>query len=101
MKTTKKHIAYTSRTESFSASHRLHSPQLTDEENKRLFGKCNNKNGHGHNYKVEVIVRGEVDQKTGMVINLTDLKSYMAQAIMDPLDHRHIDLDVPYFKDAA
>eukprot|EP00123_Amoebidium_parasiticum_P009698 comp19652_c0_seq1/m.23251 comp19652_c0_seq1/g.23251 ORF comp19652_c0_seq1/g.23251 comp19652_c0_seq1/m.23251 type:complete len:149 (-) comp19652_c0_seq1:53-499(-) len=94
-------VAYISRVETFSASHRLHSPHLSDEENAALFGKCNNPNGHGHNYKVEVVVRGEVDARTGMVVNITDLKRYMQQAIMDPMDHRNLDLDVPYFKNTV
>ncbi|EGD79842.1 6-pyruvoyl tetrahydrobiopterin synthase, variant [Salpingoeca rosetta] len=91
-------VCYISRVESFSACHRLHSIHLSDEENKRIFGKCNNPNGHGHNYKVEVTLRGSVDPKTGMVINLVDLKQYMKKAIMDTMDHKHLDLDVPYFK---
>ncbi|XP_049745261.1 6-pyruvoyl tetrahydrobiopterin synthase isoform X3 [Elephas maximus indicus] len=70
---------------------------LSDEENLKLFGKCNNPNGHGHNYKVVVTVHGEIDPVTGMVMNLTDLKKYMEEAIMKPLDHKNLDLDVPYF----
>ena len=60
-------IVYVSRTESFSACHRLHCPSFSDKENKKVFGKCNNPNGHGHNYKVEVTLRGPVDPKTGNV----------------------------------
>ncbi|XP_006151068.1 6-pyruvoyl tetrahydrobiopterin synthase isoform X1 [Tupaia chinensis] len=86
-----------SRLVSFSASHRLHCKSLSDEENLKLFGKCNNPNGHGHNYKVVVTVHGEIDPVTGMVMNLTDLKKYMEEAIMKPLDHKNLDLDVPYF----
>lgn len=86
-----------SRTETFSASHRLHSPYLTDEENKELYGKCNNFNGHGHNYKVDVMLKGPVDPATGMVINITEMKKAMNMAIMDILDHKNIDKDVPYF----
>lgn len=89
------------RIEKFSACHRLHSIQLSEEENKEIFGKCNNPNGHGHNYKVEVTLKGQVDPVTGMVINLTDLKEYMKKAIMVPLDHKHLDLDVDYFKDVV
>ncbi len=70
-------VVYVSKTESFSACHRLHCPSLSDAENLAIFGKCNNPNGHGHNYKVEVILKGKVDPTTGMVINLTDLKQYM------------------------
>ncbi|KAK3583546.1 hypothetical protein CHS0354_026131 [Potamilus streckersoni] len=90
-------VVYISRTESFSASHRLHSPQLSDAENQTLYGKCNSPNGHGHNYKVEVVLRGPVDPLTGMVINLVDLKNYMDTAIMSVLDHKNVDKDVPYF----
>ncbi|XP_010828938.1 PREDICTED: 6-pyruvoyl tetrahydrobiopterin synthase [Bison bison bison] len=77
----------------------LVSKSLSNEENLKLFGKCNNPNGHGHNYKVVVTVHGEVDPVTGMVMNLTDLKKYMEEAIMKPLDHKNLDLDVPYFAD--
>nr|XP_045000776.1 6-pyruvoyl tetrahydrobiopterin synthase isoform X1 [Jaculus jaculus] len=77
------------------------SPSLSSEENVKLFGKCNNPNGHGHNYKVVVTVHGEIDPVTGMVMNLTDLKKYMEEAIMEPLDHKNLDLDVPYFADVV
>ncbi|CAJ0636285.1 10395_t:CDS:2 [Entrophospora sp. SA101] len=91
-------IVCLSRIETFSAAHRLNSAELTAEENKELYGKCNNINGHGHNYQVEVVIKGEVDSKTGMLMNLKDLKDYMRIAIMDKLDHKNLDLDVPYFK---
>ncbi|KAL6083903.1 hypothetical protein STEG23_020802 [Scotinomys teguina] len=86
---------------SFSASHGLHSPSLSDEENLKVFRKCNNPNGHGHNYKVVVTVHGEIDPVTGMVMNMTDLKEYMEEVIMKPLDRRNLDLDVPYFADVV
>ncbi|CAH1796418.1 unnamed protein product [Owenia fusiformis] len=91
-------VVYISRSETFSACHRLHSPLLSDEENRNIFGKCNNVNGHGHNYKVEVILKGKVDPVTGMVLNLVDLKQYINKGVMDVLDHKNIDKDVPYFK---
>ncbi|KAL8173555.1 UNVERIFIED_CONTAM: hypothetical protein K2H54_007733 [Gekko kuhli] len=94
-------LARVSRCLCFSASHRLHSKSLSDEENQKLFGKCNNPNGHGHNYKVEVTVQGKIDPATGMVINLADLKDYMQEAIMEPLDHKNLDKDVPYFADVV
>ncbi|KAK7116069.1 6-pyruvoyl tetrahydrobiopterin synthase-like [Littorina saxatilis] len=97
----KRPVVYISRSDCFSACHRLHSPLLSDEDNKLTYGKCNNPNGHGHNYKVEVIVRGPVDPVTGMVINLTDLKLYINEAIMSLLDHKNIDKDVSYFKDVV
>ena len=94
----KNHVLLT-RIEKFSACHRLHSKVLTDEENKNIYGPCNNPNGHGHNYTVEVTVKGPVDESTGMVMNLTDLKQAINQAVMKPLDHKNIDKDVEYFKD--
>lgn len=91
-------IAYITRKESFSASHRLHNPSLSEEENRSIFGKCNNKNGHGHNYAVKITVCGPVDPITGMVMNLTDLKKHI-NSVLEPLDHKNLDLDVPYFLD--
>ncbi|XP_061910969.1 6-pyruvoyl tetrahydrobiopterin synthase [Entelurus aequoreus] len=90
-------VGYITRVQSFSACHRLHSIHLSDEENKRVYGKCNNPNGHGHNYKVEITVRGKIDNITGMVINLTDLKRSIEEVIMNSLDHKNLDKDVPYF----
>lgn len=94
-------IVYITRVESFSACHRLHSPQLNDVDNKNIFGKCNNPNGHGHNYKIEVTVRGEVDSKTGMVMNLVDLKDCIEKSVMATMDHKNLDKDVPYFKEVV
>ena len=92
-------LVYISRTETFSACHRLHSNALSADENRKIYGKCNNPNGHGHNYKVEVVVRGGVDPVNGMVLNLTTLKGYMDKYIMTVLDHKNLDKDVDYFKD--
>ena len=86
------------RRETFSASHRLHNPKLSDQRNKEIFGKCNNPNGHGHNYVLEVSVKGQVDEVTGMVINLVQLKEVIRKAVMDDLDHKNVDLDVEYFR---
>ncbi|XP_033107551.1 uncharacterized protein LOC117109354 [Anneissia japonica] len=98
LQTTSVPIAYVRRVEKFCASHRLHSIYFTHEENKQVYGKCNNPNGHGHNYTVEVVLKGKVDPKTGMVINLVDLKNIMQKAIMEPLDHRNLDVEVAFFK---
>jgi 6-pyruvoyltetrahydropterin/6-carboxytetrahydropterin synthase len=92
-------IVILSRRATFSAAHRLHSRWLSDEENRKLYGKCNNPNGHGHNYTIEVVLRGPVDAKTGMVMNLTELKAIIEEAILAPLDHKNLDLDVEYFND--
>ncbi|NXT21138.1 PTPS synthase, partial [Syrrhaptes paradoxus] len=98
-------LARLSRTVCFSACHRLHSKSLSDEENLKLFGKCNNPNGHGHNYKARLLIcllfSLQIDPVSGMVINLTDLKKYMQEAIMEPLDHKNLDKDVPYFAEVV
>ncbi|MFO1518344.1 MAG: 6-pyruvoyl tetrahydrobiopterin synthase family protein [bacterium] len=91
-------IAYLTRRAQFSASHRLHSRHLSDEENLKVFDKCNNPNGHGHNYVLEVTVKGEIDPQTGMVMNLKDLKSTLDETVMKNMDHKHLNLDVAEFK---
>ena len=93
-------VVYITRKESFSASHRLHSARLSDEENRSIFGKCNNENGHGHNYTVKVTACGPADPITGMVMNLTDLKKHM-ESVLQPLDHKNLDMDVPFFADTC
>ena len=87
--------AYVTRRMTFSAGHRLHNDALSAEENKLIFGKCNNPNGHGHNFTVEVTVAGEIDARTGMVYNLRDLKQIMNEVIEQGLDHKNLNLDVP------
>ena len=82
----------------FSAAHRLHAPALSDEENRAIYGKCNNPNGHGHNYTVEVSVGGPVDPETGMVIDLTALDRTVRE-LLDQLDFRHLDREVAAFAD--
>lgn len=91
-------IAYLSRRSVFSASHRLHSADLSDAENVRLFGKCNSANGHGHNYVLEVVVRATINPKTGLVMNLVDLKQAIDETVMKEMDHKHLNLDVATFK---
>ncbi|HKQ48878.1 MAG TPA: 6-carboxytetrahydropterin synthase [Phycisphaerae bacterium] len=81
----------------FSASHRLHVPTLSDEENRRTFGKCNNPNGHGHNYQVEVTVAGEVSGKTGSVLPLPAFESLVKREVIDRFDHKHLNDDTPEF----
>ena len=83
----------------FSASHRLHTAHLTEEENNRIFGKCNNPYGHGHNYVVEVSVSGDVDPATGMIANLADLDAFVQHQVLDEFDHKSLNEDVPAFRD--
>jgi len=86
------------RTEQFSASHRLHSNELTTFKNQEIFGKCNNINGHGHNYKMVVALTGPIEKTTGMVMNMAELKRAIKSNVLDLLDHKNIDQDVPYFR---
>ncbi|MGH7839374.1 MAG: 6-carboxytetrahydropterin synthase [Candidatus Binataceae bacterium] len=79
----------------FSASHFCHNPNFTAEENRRIFGKCNNPHGHGHNYVVEVTVAGEPDPATGMVLDLKDLKDLLEREVTQRMDHRHLNYEVP------
>lgn len=83
----------------FSAAHRLHSNQLSDEENRKIFGKCNNPHGHGHNYVLEVTVEGEVDPVTGMIIDLAELDRVVDEVIIRKFDHKHLNLDTEEFKE--
>jgi 6-pyruvoyltetrahydropterin/6-carboxytetrahydropterin synthase len=88
---------YLTRKCEFSASHYYHNPEFSAEENRRIFGKCNNLNGHGHNYTLELTVKGEVDPKSGFVINLVDLKEILNREVLDVFDHRHLNKEVPEF----
>jgi len=83
----------------FSAAHRLHNPDLSDEENLRVYGRCNNPHGHGHNYYLEVTVEGEPDPQTGMIMNLSDLDAIVDREIITKVDHRHFNHDVPFTRD--
>lgn len=86
------------RTYEFAASHRLHSPALPPEQNLDLYGKCNNPAGHGHNYILEVTVRGEPDERTGMLCDLGELDRTVEQEVVDRYDHRNLNEDLPEFR---
>src|SRR6202163_1390782 len=83
----------------FSAPHRLDSAQLGEEENRRVYGKCNNPYGHGHNYVVEVAVSGPVDKATGMIANLTDLDAFVESEVIEPFDHKYLNEEIAEFRD--
>jgi 6-pyruvoyltetrahydropterin/6-carboxytetrahydropterin synthase len=83
----------------FAASHRLHSARLSEAENHRLYGKCSNPHGHGHNYVVEVSVSGKVDPATGMIANLAALDGFVEREVLEPFDHRSLNDEVPAFRD--
>jgi 6-pyruvoyltetrahydropterin/6-carboxytetrahydropterin synthase len=80
----------------FSAAHRLHAQQLSEQENRAIYGKCNNPNGHGHNYTLEVTVTGAGDDATGMVIDMVEL-DHTVRGVLDRLDHKHLDREVAGF----
>lgn len=90
-------ICYLTRKEHFSSAHRLNAPGLSEQENKEIFGKCNHINGHGHNYELEVTIRGPINPITGMIYNIADLKACIKTCVLDVLDHRNLDIDVEYF----
>ncbi len=80
----------------FNAAHRIHNPELSDEENRALFGPCNHPNWHGHNYKLDVSVRGPVDERTGYVIDLKKLRDLVQERLIEKLDHRNLNIDVEF-----
>ncbi len=81
----------------FSAAHYYWNDTLSDEENHRLFGKCANRNGHGHNYTLEVTVSGQIDLVSGFVVDLKELKEILEREVVSVYDHRHLNREVPEF----
>jgi len=90
-------MMYVTRREEFSASHRLHNPDWSEERNREVFDKCNNPHGHGHNYIVEVVVAGEIDPDTGYVVDLKQLKRVIREEVVERFDHKHLNYDCPEF----
>jgi 6-pyruvoyltetrahydropterin/6-carboxytetrahydropterin synthase len=84
----------------FSASHYYWNDAWSEEENRRAFGKCANRNGHGHNYTLEVTLAGEIDPVSGFVVDLKDLKTVLEREVVSVYDHRHLNLEVSEFKTA-
>jgi 6-pyruvoyltetrahydropterin/6-carboxytetrahydropterin synthase len=82
----------------FNAAHRVHNPELSEEENQRLFGKCNNPNWHGHNYVLDVSVTGPIESRTGYVMDLAALKRVVQEAVIDKVDHRNFNLEVDFMR---
>jgi 6-pyruvoyltetrahydropterin/6-carboxytetrahydropterin synthase len=91
-------MVYLTRKLEFSASHLYHNPALSAEENRRIFGKCNNRHGHGHNYTLEVTIAGEPDPVTGMVLDLKELKEILDREITQRMDHRFLNYEVAELK---
>jgi 6-pyruvoyltetrahydropterin/6-carboxytetrahydropterin synthase len=86
-------MIYLTRKFAFSSSHQLVNPTLSDEENRQIFGKCANPGGHGHNYELEVTLRGDLDPKSGMLINVGQLKEVVHREVIAKIDHRHFNTD--------
>jgi 6-pyruvoyltetrahydropterin/6-carboxytetrahydropterin synthase len=84
--------AYLTRRYLFSASHRLHNEAMSEQENRAIYGKCNNPHGHGHNYVVEITVSGQVDQSTGMICNLADLDGFVEREILERFDIENLNM---------
>ena len=92
-------MIYITRKERFNAAHRLFRPEYSDEENLRVFGKCSNPQWHGHNYTLFITIKGEVNRETGFVIDLKKLGQIINDKVIEILDHRNINLEVPFMKD--
>jgi len=86
------------RKEHFNAAHRLHNPEWTEEMNKKVFGKCNNPNYHGHNYELEVRLIGEPDPRTGYVMDMKELSNIINENVLERFDHKNLNLDTEEFK---
>ena len=91
-------MVYVTRRETFNAAHRLYNPNYSDEENLKIFGKCSNPNWHGHNYVLEVIVKGKVDESTGFVINQKDLKKIIREKVIDKMDHKNLNIETDFMQ---
>jgi 6-pyruvoyltetrahydropterin/6-carboxytetrahydropterin synthase len=92
-------MVYLTRKEHFNAAHKLANPKWDDAKNELVFGKCSNKNWHGHNYDLYVTVKGNPNPDTGFIINLKELSTIIRTEICDELDHKNLNLDVPFLKD--
>lgn len=89
---------YITRRESFNAAHKLYREEWSEKKNDEVFGKCSNHNWHGHNFTIYVTVKGVPNPETGFVINLKDLSKIIKQEVIEPLDHKNLNLDVPFLK---
>lgn len=92
-------MVYLTRRERFNSAHRLFNPELSEDENFAFYGKCSNPNWHGHNYELFVTVKGRVNTKTGVLINLKELSQIIQVRIIEKLDHKNLNLEVDFLKD--
>ncbi|GMU85535.1 MAG: 6-carboxy-5,6,7,8-tetrahydropterin synthase [Ignavibacteriales bacterium] len=91
-------MIYITRRETFAASHRLYNPGWSDEKNYEVYDKCANKNGHGHNYILEVVVKGDINPETGYLLDLKILKEIIKTHVIAHVDHKHLNFDVPFLE---
>lgn len=89
-------MIYLTRRERFSSAHRMYRPELSDDENMRIYGKCSNPMWHGHNYELKVTVKGEIDPLTGFFMNATRLKEIMNERVVVKLDHKNMNLETDF-----
>ena len=92
-------MVYLTRIEHFNAAHRLFNPNWTPEKNEAVFGKCANKNWHGHNFELTVTIKGKPDPETGFIFDAKKLSVIIRERVVDRLDHRNLNLDVDFMKD--
>ncbi len=92
-------MIYLTRVYDFAASHRLHNDNFSDDDNARIFGKCNNPNGHGHNYTLEITVKGLPEANTGMIVDLAVLDELVEALLLQKVDHKNLNLDVDFLSD--
>ncbi|MFA8300650.1 MAG: 6-pyruvoyl tetrahydropterin synthase family protein [Hyphomicrobiales bacterium] len=91
-------MIYVTRRERFNSAHRLFRPDLSDEDNMNVFGKCSNPNWHGHNYTLFVTIKGNINPETGFLVNIKDLSSILKERVISKLDHRNINLEVDFMQ---
>ena len=91
-------MIYITRKEHFNAAHKLYNPDWSEEKNRDVFGVCSNENWHGHNYEILVTVKGKVDTDSGMIINLKSLSDVIKEEILDKVDHKNLNIDVPFLE---
>jgi 6-pyruvoyltetrahydropterin/6-carboxytetrahydropterin synthase len=91
-------LVYITRKEHFNAAHKLYNPKWTQEENEAIFGKCANANWHGHNFDLFVTVKGSPDKDTGFIMDLKKLRDLITEKVIEPLDHKNLNLDVPFLE---
>jgi 6-pyruvoyltetrahydropterin/6-carboxytetrahydropterin synthase len=91
-------MVYLTRKEHFNAAHRLFNPAWSEEKNEEVFGKCANSHFHGHNYDLYVTVKGVADEQTGLIVNAKDLSQLIRETVVDKLDHKNLNLQVPFLE---